>query len=135
GVHVLDHRVGGARRMDPPERRDQVWVERLEADRLTASRGVTGVGDRTRDLRPLELVAEDRRGLPDRRFPREKRQHDERRDGVRNRREEAVETRRALVHSLPAPSTTRGSRSTSRRTKRHVTWWRSAARTITSSRS
>ena len=55
-------------------RRDQIRVERLERDRLAAPRRVAGRGDRARDLRPLELVAEDRRRLPGRRLPEKQRE-------------------------------------------------------------
>ena len=63
-VQVLDRRVGACGRVDPPERRDQVRVERLEEDRLAAPRRMAGRGDRARELRPLELVGEEPRRLP-----------------------------------------------------------------------
>ena len=72
-VRVLDRGVGGAHRVQPPERCDQERVQRLEADRLAAPGRVAGGRDRTGDLRPLELVGEDRRRPPDRRLPEEQR--------------------------------------------------------------
>ncbi len=65
----LDRLVRARHRMDPPERRGEVGDEAREAVRLAAAHGMTGVGDRARDLRRLELVGEDRRRLAAPRLP------------------------------------------------------------------
>ena len=137
---VLDRRVGGAHRVDPPERCDQKRVQRLEADRLAAPGRVAGGRDRARDLRPLELVGGDRRRPPDRCLPEEQRRGAQARrsrtGGPRGSGRETTACAGAgAAHSASAPSTTRGSRSISRRTNRHSTPAAAQASMIASSRS
>src|SRR5207253_4973971 len=116
----LDRGVRGVRRVDRPERRDHVGVDRLEERRLAAPRRMPGGLDRARELRPLELVGEGPRRLPGPCLDEVEGESEENEAEERDRGEEAVEAR-PPAHSAVLPRMTRGSRSISRRTKWHVT--------------
>ena len=136
----LDDAVRARRVVDPPRGRDQVDVERRERMRDAAPRLVSRHRDRARELRALELVADEPRrevppGLPavEQAEPDEDRQQREeraQRDDVPPRRGEPVARQWSLVLS-----DFHGSGSISRRTKRHSTPLASQASRTKSSRS
>ena len=128
---VLDRRVGGCGRVDPPGRRDQVRVERLERPRLAAQRGVAGRRRSRARAAPTSSSSVKIVGvLPHGRLPEDDRAGRSARRRERHDRDEAIEsialaardggaTRRHSAASRRR--TTRGSRSISRRTNRQAT--------------
>ncbi len=120
---VLDRRVGRVDVVDPPERRDEVRVERVEARRVVPLGGDCPVSAmRARDLRVLQLVGEEpRRDVARGSASRRARTSQRKASDERDRAVEAVEaTCGSAASSLrcAAPRTTTGSRSVSRRTNR-----------------
>src|SRR5439155_668297 len=139
-ARVLDRGVAVPDAVDPPERRDQIRVERVEAGRMIPLGGVPGLGDRPRDLCELELVGEEPRRDVAARLPAVEHTKPEEGAGERDRPVEAIDRGnrnrgRSFHYGCATPSTTSGSRSVSRRTKRHGTSAFTQARTIASRRS
>ena len=122
-------------RAGPPRRREEVRVERADRRGVLADLGPAGVCDRAREQRPLQLVGEDPGRRDARRLPGVERQQDEVRHQQRVGRQQAVEQCGLRLRQRSTPRMTRGSTSTSRRTKRQSISRDAQARTISSRRS